>query len=156
MPTLQDYPEVSRIQSQSPALRCGWPKLLDKRKFWSVAHKKLRFKLHMFQNSKIIWLLMLVLWFLASFSCVMHVVVNKKKRVFLCYPYLSKSLIGWVLNQLKSQTARWGGGRWVGGPNQKRNFPGGSCIGKFGRVGQGAGPKKYLQICDLQRLASLQ
>ena len=31
---------------------------------------------------------------------------------------------------------------WIGGPNQKRNFSGGSCIGKFGRVGQGAGPKK--------------
>ena len=72
MPTLPDYPGVSQTQSQSPALL--WPKLPDKRKFGSVAHQKLRFKLHVFQNSKIIWLHMLVLQFLASFSCVMHVV----------------------------------------------------------------------------------
>ena len=32
----------------------------------------------MFQNSKIIWLLMLVLLFLASFSCVMEVVRCKQ------------------------------------------------------------------------------
>ena len=73
---MPDYSGVSRIQSQSPALPYGWPKLPDKRKFESVVRKKkkLRFKLHMFQSSKIIWLLMPVLRFLASFSSVMHVV----------------------------------------------------------------------------------
>ena len=68
MPTLPDYRGVSLIQSQSLALPYGWPKLPDQRKFGSVARKKLRFKLHMFQNSKIIRLLMLVLRFLASLS----------------------------------------------------------------------------------------
>ena len=57
-------------------------KLPDKRKFGPVAHKKLRFKLHMFQNSKIIWFLMPVLSFLASFSCVRHVVRGKQKEQF--------------------------------------------------------------------------
>ena len=67
----------SLIQSQSPTLLYRWPKLLDKKRFWSVAYKKLRFKLH---NSKIIWLLMLVLQFLASFICVMHIVHCKQKE----------------------------------------------------------------------------
>ena len=62
-------------RSQSPTLPYGWPELPDKRKFGSVAHKKLRFKLHMFQNSK---LLVLVFQFLASFSCKMHVVHCKQ------------------------------------------------------------------------------
>ena len=60
----------------------------------------------------------------------MHVVVNKKKRVFLCYSYLSKSLIGWVLNQLKSLTDCSVGWGEVGrGSKSKKKFPGGSCIG---------------------------
>ena len=66
MPTLLDYLWVTQIWSQSPTLPYGWPELLDKRKFGSVAHKKLRFKLRMFQNSK---LLVLLFQFLASFSC---------------------------------------------------------------------------------------
>ena len=41
MPTLADYSKVSWIQSQSLALLYRWPKFLDKRKFGSVAHKKL-------------------------------------------------------------------------------------------------------------------
>ena len=40
----------------------------------------IQFLCHMFQNSKIIWLLMLVLQFLASFSYVMHVVHCKQKE----------------------------------------------------------------------------
>ena len=40
----------------------------------------MRFELRMFQNSKIIWLLMLVLRFLALFSCVIHVVRCKQKE----------------------------------------------------------------------------
>ena len=40
----------------------------------------IQFLCHMFQNSKIIWLLMLVLQFLASFSNVMHVVHCKQKE----------------------------------------------------------------------------
>ena len=94
MPTLLDYLRVTQIRSQSPTLPYGWPELPDKRKFGSVAHKKLRFKLHMFQNSK---LLVLVFQFLASFSCKMHVVHCKQ---------LYKSLIGWVFNKLKSLTDR--------------------------------------------------
>ena len=38
MPTPPDYMGVSRIQSQSPTILYGWPKLPDKRKFGSVAH----------------------------------------------------------------------------------------------------------------------
>ena len=75
MPTLLDYLRVTQIWSQSPTLPYGWPELPDKRKFGSVAHKKLRFKLHVFQNSK---LLVLVFQFLASFSCKMHVVHCKQ------------------------------------------------------------------------------
>ena len=43
--------------------------------------KKLRFKLHMFQNSKTIWLLMLVLRFLAFTFTFTLFVANKKKKV---------------------------------------------------------------------------
>ena len=75
---------VIYIYANSPGLSGslphGWPKLPDKRKFGSVAHKKLQFSLHLFQNFKIIWLLMLVLRFLASFSCMMHVVCYKQKK----------------------------------------------------------------------------
>ena len=46
----------------------------------------------MFQDSKIIWLLLLVLRFLASFSCVMKVV--RCKQIEESYPYISESLIG--------------------------------------------------------------
>ena len=83
------FTRVIYIYANSPGLSGslphGWPKLPDKRKFGSVAHKKLQFSLHLFQNFKIIWLLMLVLRFLASFSCVMHVVCckQKKKKNFL-------------------------------------------------------------------------
>ena len=78
--------QLSRIIRESPVYRVNLPfsrtgdqNLAVKKKFGSVAHKKLRFKLHMSQNSKIIWLLMLVLRFLASFSYVMHVVRCKQK-----------------------------------------------------------------------------
>ena len=40
----------------------------------------IQFLCHMFQNSKIIWLLMLVLQFLASFSYMMHLVHCKQKE----------------------------------------------------------------------------
>ena len=83
------FTRVIYIYANSPGLSGslphGWPKLPDKRKFGSVALKKLQFSLHLFQNFKIIWLLMLVLQFLASFSWVMHVVrcKQKKKKNFL-------------------------------------------------------------------------
>ena len=43
----------------------------------------------------------------------------------------------------------------VGGPFRKRNVGGGSRIGDFGGGGGPAGPKKNLQIWNLQRLVSL-
>ena len=155
IPTLLNYMGVSWIQDQSPALLYGWPKLSLKRKFGSVARKKLRFKLNMFQNSKIIWL-MLVLQFLASFSCVnAHYLLQTKRREFLlCYSYKNESLWMSIQPILKSLTDRlmffpqnclWGGGEGGrGGPNQKRTLGWG-----------GYWSKKNLQIWDLQRLASL-
>ena len=80
MSALSDHPGFSRIQRQSPALPYGWPKSRLRRSLDQLPRKKLRFKFHMFQNFKIIRLLMLVLRFLASFSCVMHVVRCKQKE----------------------------------------------------------------------------
>ena len=99
MPTLLDYPWVTQIQSQfKPLLPYGWPKLLDKRKFGSVAHKKLRFQLHMFQNSKITGFLYLY------FSFWLHFLA--KCMLFIANNYISESLIVWVFNKLKSLTDR--------------------------------------------------
>ena len=120
----------------------------------------------MFQNSKIIWLLKLVLWLLASFSCMMHFVCRKQKESFFFVTAIQASLIGWVFNQLKTLTNRsmfflqnclvvvgfffsipkkieGGGGRgshqWI----------------QLGEGGGCAGPKKNLQVWDPQRLAPL-
>ena len=120
MPTLPDYPGVSRIQRESPALPYGWPKLPDKRKFGSVAHEKLKFKLHIFQNYKIIWLLMLVSRLLASFCCVMRVVGCKQEEesspLFLLYKRESdwmsfKSLTDWSTFFPRNYSGRGGGGK---------------------------------------------
>ena len=119
IPTLLDYQGVSQLQSQSPTLAYRWPKLPNKRKFGSVAHKKLRFKLHMFPNSKIIWLLMLVLQFLASFSCMIHVVRCKQKE---------------------EKITQGGGGGRVGDANKKEIFWGG--VSSANAVAGGAGLKK--------------
>ena len=97
----------------------------------------IQFLCHMFQNSKIIWLLMLVLQFLASFSYVMHVVHCRQKEEFLpCYSYISESLIGWVFNQLKSLTDRsrffhkigGGGGGGVRESKSNEKFSGGGRV----------------------------
>ena len=139
MPTLPDYPGVSRIQRESPALPYGWPKLPDKRKFGSVAHEKLKFKLHIFQNYKIIWLLMLVSRLLASFCCVMRVVGCKQEEesspLFLLYKRESdwmsfKSLTDWSTFFPRNYSGRGGG--WEV-QIKKRDFRGGGCIGEFGR-----------------------
>ena len=126
MPTLPDYSGVSRIQSESPTLPYGWPKLPDKRKFGSVAHEKLKFQLHIFQNYKIIWLLMLVSRLLTSFCCVMRVVGGKQEEegspLFLLYKRDSdwmsfKSLTDWSTFFPRNYSGRGGG---VGSPNQKK------------------------------------
>ena len=67
-------------EPESLTLLYRWPKLPDKRSLDQNARKKLRFECHMIQNSKTIWLLMLVLQFLASFSYMMHVVHCKQKE----------------------------------------------------------------------------
>ena len=105
----------------------------------------------MFQNSKIIWLLKLVLWLLASFSCMMHFVCRKQKEEsFFFVTAIQASLIGWVFNQLKTLTNR-------------STFFLQNCsvvVGVFfqfnlGEGGGCAGPKKNLQVWDPQRLAPL-
>ena len=154
MPTLADYSKVSWIQSQSLALLYRWPKFLDKRKFGSVAHKNLSSICSKFQNHPASYA---CISFLASFSCVMHVVHSKQKeRKFLvCYSYIGESLIRWVFNQLKSLTDRstfflqnyleGGGSR---GSKSKETFSGGAALtNSIG--GGGAGLKKNLQIWDL-------
>ena len=121
----------------------------------------------MFQNSKIIWLLKLVLWLLASFSCMMHFVCRKQKEEsFFFVTAIQASLIGWVFNQLKTLTNRstfflqncsvvvvfffsipkknWGGGE-----------KGVTSVNSVGGGGGCAGPKKNLQVWDPQRLAPL-
>ena len=134
MPTLADYSKVSWIQSQSLALLYRWPKFLDKRKFGSVAHKNLSSICSKFQNHPASYA---CISFLASFSCVMHVVHSKQKeRKFLvCYSYIGESLIRWVFNQLKSLTDRstfflqnyleGGGSR---GSKSKETFSGGAAL----------------------------
>ena len=124
----------------------------------------IQFLCHMFQNSKIIWLLMLVLQFLASFSYVMHVVHCRQKEEFLpCYSYISESLIGWVFNQLKSLTDRsrffhkiGGGGGGVRESKSNEKFSGGGGASHNGKFSwRSAGQKRILQIWNLQRLASM-
>ena len=73
----------------------------------------------------------------------MHVVVNKKKRVFLCYSYLSKSLIGWVLNQLKSLTdCSVGWGEVDRGSKSKKKFSGRELHRQIRSGGSGCWSKK--------------
>lgn len=110
---------------------------------------------------------MLVLWFLASFSCVMHVVrCKQKEESFFFVTAIQASLIGWVFNQLKTLTNRstfflqncsvvvgfffpipkkieGGGGKGV------------TSVNSVGGGGGCAGPKKNLQVWDSQRLAPL-
>ena len=145
MPTLLDYPQVTLMQSQSPTLPYGWPELPDKRKFGSVAHKKLRFKLHMFQNSKITSFLYLY------FSFWLHFLA--KCMLFIANNYISESLIRWVFNKLKSLTDRSTFFPWNCSNNKKEIFQGGLHWQIL--LGGGAGPKKNLQIWDLKRLVSL-
>ena len=122
MPTLLDYLRVTQIQSQSPTLPYGWPELPDERKFGSVAHKKLRFKLHMFQNSKITGFLYLY------FSFWLHFLA--KCMLFIANNYISESLIRWVFNKLKSLTDRSTFSLW-NCSNNKKKFSRGGCIVKF-------------------------
>ena len=151
MPTLADYSEVSRIQSQSLALLYRWPKFLDKRKFGSVAHKNLSSICSKISKSSDFLYLYFVSGFI--FLCDACCSFQTKRRKFLvCYSYIGESLIRRVFNQLKSLTDRstfflqnYLEGGEVGGLNQKRHFRGGR-IDKFGRGGGGAGLKKNLQI----------
>ena len=162
MPTLPDYPGMSRIQRESPALPYGWPKLPDKRKFGSVAHEKLKFKLHIFQNYKIIWLLMLVSRLLASFCCVMRVVGCKQEEesspLFLLYKRESdwmsfKSLTDWSTFFPRNYSGRGGGGGKS--KSKKEIFGEGVALANLVGGGGGADPKKNLEIWDLSRFASL-
>ena len=120
--------QLSRIVRESPALPHGWPKLPDKRKFGSVAHKKLQFSLRLFQNFKIIWLHFLA-W------CTLFV-ANKKRRKISCL----KSLIDRSTFFPRSWSVG-GGGEGIESPNQKKFF-GVGRIGKSGRGGGGTGPEK--------------
>ena len=161
IPTLLDYQGVSQLQSQSPALAYRWPKLPDKRKFESVAHKKLRFKLHMFPNSSYACITVSGFIFLHDTCCSLQ---TKRRESFLCQSDISESLIRWVFNLFNSLTDRsmffsqhfsgGGGGGRVGDANKKEIFWGG--VSSANAVAGGVLVwKKDLQIWDLQRLASL-
>ena len=90
----------------------------------------MRFELRMFQNSKIIWLLMLVLRFLALFSCVIHVVRCKQKEesFFFVTPIkarvrLDEYLTNWSSWQIDSGfSAKLLGGGRVGRSNSKKEI----------------------------------
>ena len=122
------FTRVIDIYANSPGLSVSlphrWTKLPDKRKFGSVALKKLQLSLHLFQNFKIIWILMLVLRFLASFSCMMHVVCckQKKKKNFL-FEVPDRSTFfprNWSVGgrggggdrESESEKIFWGGSHW--------------------------------------------
>ena len=141
MPTLADYSKVSWIQSQSLALLYRWPKFLDKRKFGSVAHKKLSSICSKISQSSGLLCLYFVSGFI--FLCDACCSFQTERRKFLvCYSYIGESLIRWVFNQLKSLTDRstfflqnyleGGGSR---GSKSKETFSGGGRIDEFGRGG---------------------
>ena len=141
MPTLADYSKVSWIQSQSLALLYRLPKFLDKRKFGSVAHKKLSSICSKISQSSGLLCLYFVSGFI--FLCDACCSFQTERRKFLvCYSYIGESLIRWVFNQLKSLTDRstfflqnyleGGGSR---GSKSKETFSGGGRIDEFGREG---------------------
>ena len=152
IPTLADYSKVSWIQSQSLALLYRWPKFLDKRKFGSVAHKKLSSICSKISKSSGFLCLYFVSGFI--FLCDACCSFQTKRRKFLvCCSYIGESLITWLFNQLKSLTDRstffckitWRGGSR--GSKSKETFSGGAAL--TNSVGGGAGLKKNLQIWDL-------
>ena len=154
MPTLADYSKVSWIQSQSLALLYRWPKFLDKRKFGSVAHKKLSSICSKISLSSGLLCLYFVSGFI--FLCDACCSFQTERRKFLvCYSYIGESLIRWVFNQLKSLTDRstfflknyLEGGGGSRGSKSKETFSGGAAL--TNSVGRGAGLKKNLQILDL-------
>ena len=133
MPTLADYSKVSWIQSQSLALLYRWPKFLDKRKFGSVAHKKLSSICSKISKSSGFLCFYFVSGFI--FLCDACCSFQTKRRKFLvCYSYIGESLIRWVFNKLKSLTDRStfflqnyleGGSR---GSKSKETFSGGAAL----------------------------
>ena len=134
MPTLADYSKVSWIQNQSLALLYRWPKFLDKRKFGSVAHKKLSSICSKISKSSGFLCFYFVSGFI--FLCDACCSFQTKRRKFLvCYSYIGESLIRWVFNQLKSLTDRstfflknyleGGGSR---GSKSKETFSGGAAL----------------------------
>ena len=134
MPTLADYSKVSWIQSQSLALLYRWPKFLDKRKFGSVAHKKLSSICSKISKSSGFLCLYFVSGFI--FLCDACCSFQTKRRKFLvCYSYIGESLIRWVFNQLKSLTDRstfflqnYLEGRGSRGSKSKETFSGGAAL----------------------------
>ena len=146
MPTLADYSKVSWIQSQSLALLYRWPKFLDKRKFGSVAHKKLSSICSKISKSSGFLCFYFVSGFI--FLCDACCSFQTKRRKFLvCCSYIGESLITWLFNQLKSLTDRstffckitWRGGSR--GSKSKETFSGGGLHWRI-RSGGGAGLKK--------------
>lgn len=118
----------------------------------------------MFQNSKIIWLLKLVLRLLASFSCMMHFVCRKQKESFFFVTAIQASLIGWVFNQLKTLTNRSTFflqncsvvvGFFFQFQKKLRGGKGVTSVNSVGGGGGCAGPKMNLQVWDPQKLAPL-
>ena len=147
-PTLADYSEVSRIQSQSLAPLYRWPIFLDKRKFGSVAHKKLSSIYSKISKSSDFLCLYFVSGFI--FLCDACCSFQTKRRKFLvCSSYIGEKLIRWVFIKLKSLTDRstfflqnyleGGGSR---GSKSKETFSGGGRIDEFGRGGGGAKKEK--------------
>ena len=104
---------------------------MNKRKFGSVAHKKLSSICSKISKSSDF----LCLYFISGFIFLCDACCSfqtKRRKFLVCYSYIGESLIRWVFNQLKSLTDRStfflqnyleGGG--VGGLNQKRHFRGG-------------------------------
>lgn len=123
----------------------------------------------MLQNSKITWLLTLISWFLASFSCLMHVVhckQNGESFFFSVTPiygrvWLDEYLTNWrpwqIDPRFSCKIARWWWGFFFQFQKKLRGG-GGKGVTSVNSVGGGggcAGPKKNLQVWDSQRLAPL-
>ena len=128
--------QLSRIQSQSSALPYGWPKLPDKEKLGSNAHKIYG---QMFQNSKIIWFLMLVLRFWLHFLAWCTLSLQTKRRKFLlCYSYISGGLTDRQIHVFPAKLLV------VGRGSNSKNFPRGVALASS--VGGDAGAD--LCICN--------
>ena len=127
MPTLPDYPGVSRIRNESPGLPYGSPHLPDKSDFGSFSSTVGYFNYKFSLNPKKMHIFKCMFCFVAEFSSIFHpTVMDAYRNLGGLGPFCNESGVGgW-------EVIFWG-------------------------VGEGGWYKrKSLQISDIQRLVSLE